>query len=557
LNIKANLLISKIDKLKKFFVCGGGGDETLPIGACYSYAEKNKDRPLILCEFAHAMGNSVGNLQDYWNAFEKYPSLQGGFIWDWVDQTILKSNDSGKEYWAYGGDFGAEFAENDSNFCANGLVAADRSLNPHIYEVKKVYEPVKFSFNTDDNSLTVKNKYDFIDLNHLAFTWEIMGKGEIISSGIFETGGVNPGAKEVVILPLPELNSLKNAEYFFNIKARLKEDQPLLDKDHLIAWDQFKLMDFSPIMATPENKIESGLLEIKESATQVIITNQQNDILIFDKVSGSIKSWSYRGEKLIQKGPEANFWRAPTDNDLGNGMPQRCAMWRDIETDWKLVNIDIQKSDYLVKMIAESKHNHSSSTLKVEYVFEGNGILSIKQSINIVQNDLPELPRFGMKLTLPGHFDQLSWFGRGPHENYWDRKTSAAIGLHSGLVWEQTFPYIRPQETGHKTDVRWMALSNNNVGLMATGENLIESSVHQYPYSDLDYIPDSQKHGKLDIQPKNQVDWLIDHKQMGVGGDNSWGAQPHEQYTLPAQNYEFTFQLIPFKTGGNLFEIYR
>jgi len=174
-----------------------------------------------------------------------------------------------------------------------------------------------------------------------------------------------------------------------------------------------------------------------------------------------------------------------------------------------------------------------------------------------VQNDLPELPRFGMKLTLPGHFNQLIWFGRGPHESYWDRKTSAAIDLYSGLVWEQTFPYIRPQETGHKTDVRWMALSNDKVGLMAAGKNLIEGSVHQYPYSDLDYIPIGQKHGKLDIQPKDQVDWLIDHKQMGVGGDNSWGAQPHEQYMLPAQNYEFTFQLIPFKTGGNLFEIYR
>lgn len=521
------------------------------------YAEKNKDKPLILCEFAHAMGNSVGNLQDYWNTFEKYPSLQGGFIWDWVDQTILKSNDSGKEYWAYGGDFGPEFSENDSNFCANGLVAADRSLNPHIHEVKKVYEPVKFLFNKDDNILTIENKYDFIDLSHLVFTWEIMGKGKMHSSGKITLSRIDPGSKEVITLSLPENKSFDNAEYFLNIKARLEEGQPLLEKNHPIAWGQFKLGTFSSISEARNRQNDFDFLEILESDAEVKITNHNKGSIIFDKLKGSIISWKFIGEELIQSGPEANFWRAPTDNDLGNGMPQRCTMWRDVETDWELVNIDIQKSDYFIKMIAESKHNHSSSTLRVEYTFEGNGILSIKQSINIVQNDLPELPRFGMKLTLPGHFDQLSWFGRGPHESYWDRKTSAAIDLYSGLVWEQTFPYIRPQETGHKTDVRWMALSNNNVGLMATGENLIEGSVHQYPYSDLDYIPDSQKHGKLDIQPKNQVDWLIDHKQMGVGGDNSWGAHPHEQYTLPAQNYEFTFQLIPFKTGGNLFKIYQ
>jgi beta-galactosidase len=237
-------------------------------------------------------------------------------------------------------------------------------------------------------------------------------------------------------------------------------------------------------------------------------------------------------------------------------MPKRCAMWKD-SADWELVNIDLQKSDYEVIMVVESKHGPSSSTLRVEYTFEDNGVLSVKQSLNILQNDLPELPRFGLKLTLPADFDQLNWYGRGPHESYADRKTSASIDHYSGSVWEQTFPYIRPQETGHKTDLRWMALSNGKVGLLATAKNLIEGSAHRYPYSDLDYIPNSQKHGKLDIQPKNQVDWLIDYRQMGVGGDNSWGARPHKQYTLPAQNYEFSFKLIPFKGGRDLFEKYK
>ena len=518
------------------------------------YAEKNPAKPLILCEFAHAMGNSVGNLQDYWDAFEKYPALQGGFIWDWVDQTILKRDDSGKEYWAYGGDFGIEFAENDSNFCANGLVAADRSLNPHIHEIKKVFEPINFSFNKDDNILTIENKYDFINLNHLNFSWDIMGNGKTISSGIFETSMVKPRTKEGSILPLPKLESLENAEYILNIKATLKENQTLLKKGHIIAWGQFELRDFSPIRATPESKRDLGILKINESAEAIKITTPQEDILIIDKILGSIKSWNFNGDELIQSGPQPHFWRAPTDNDLGNGMPKRCAMWKD-SADWELVNIDLQKSDYEVIMVVESKHGPSSSTLRVEYTFEDNGVLSVKQSLNILQKDLPELPRFGLKLTLPADFDQLNWYGRGPHENYADRKTSAAIGHYSGSVWEQTFPYIRPQETGHKTDLRWMALSNGKVGLLATAENLMEGSAHQYPYSDLDYIPKSQKHGKLDIQPKNQVDWLIDYRQMGVGGDNSWGARPHEEYTLPAQNYEFSFKLIPFKADKDLFEI--
>ena len=347
---------------------------------------------------------------------------------------------------------------------------------------------------------------------------------------------------------------MENAEYILNIKATLKESQTLLKKGHIIAWGQFELRDFSPIRATPESKRDLGILKINESAEAIKITTPQEDILIIDKILGSIKSWNFNGDELIQSGPQPHFWRAPTDNDLGNGMPKRCAMWKD-SADWELVNIDLQKSDYEVIMVVESKHGPSSSTLRVEYTFEDNGVLSVKQSLNILQKDLPELPRFGLKLTLPADFDQLNWYGRGPHENYADRKTSAAIGHYSGSVWEQTFPYIRPQETGHKTDLRWMALSNGKVGLLATAENLMEGSAHQYPYSDLDYIPKSQKHGKLDIQPKNQVDWLIDYRQMGLGGDNSWGARPHEEYTLPAQNYEFSFKLIPFKADKDLFEI--
>jgi len=190
--------------------------------------------------------------------------------------------------------------------------------------------------------------------------------------------------------------------------------------------------------------------------------------------------------------------------------------------------------------------------LQTNYFVYGNGTVKVTHEIIKTKSDNPEIPRFGLKMSLTGDFTELSWFGRGPHESYWDKKTSAAIGLYNGSVWDQTFQYVRPQETGNKTDVRWMAVSNGKIGLMAKGDPTFDGSVHQYPYNDLDHVPHGQKHGKLDIQPKDQVDWLIDYKQMGVGGDNSWGARPHDQYTLNPKPYSFSFMLIPFESTYDL-----
>ena len=511
------------------------------------YAEKKTDKPLILCEYAHAMGNSVGNLQDYWDAFEKYDALQGGFIWDWVDQVILKTDENGTDYWAYGGDFGDEFAENDSNFCANGLIAADRTINPHMHEVKKVYQPVQFEADKlSRGRIKVTNRYDFIDLNHLDFEWFIKGNDKIISSGKMGKLDLIAGESQKLTFSLSGIIPEQGVEYFLMIRAKTNQNHPLISKGHIVAWEQFQLPISRELTTTPSTDMPVIILDTDAG----IEVHGEAFSVIFNSATGQIKQYIYNGIEIFINPIEANFWRAPNDNDLGNGMPKRTGLWKNVSDSLKTEVIRSEVKHGLAHI--EVKSSYLSINLNSVYKVYGNGIINIENKYTIADTSLPEIPRIGIKMSLSGDFDELAWFGRGPHESYSDRKTSAAVGLYHGSVWEQTFQYVRPQETGNKTDVRWMALSNGKIGLMAKGAPTFDGSVHQYPYEDLDYVPKGQKHGKLDIQQKDQVDWLIDLKQMGVGGDNSWGARPHDKYTLPPGNYDYSFMLVPFKVGTDL-----
>jgi len=522
------------------------------------YAEKNEhNKPLILCEYAHAMGNSVGNLQDYWDIFEKYDALQGGFIWDWVDQTILKTNEDGTDYWAYGGDFGNEYSANDSNFCANGLIAADRSLNPHIHEVKKVYQPIHFKDRSNRSSQTkieIKNKYDFIGLNHLNFSWVVEENGKEILSGDLGTLKLQPGETEIFNLNHYSIIPRSGSEYFLTITAHTNSRSVMVPKDHLVAWEQFKLDIKTPNSTQPELPTQKLKLLKIDGEIEVI---GENFNFHFSKKTGQLHKFIYEGDDLLKSSIKSNFWRAPNDNDLGNQMQKRTAIWRNAgdELNVKFFQGSMRNKNAVIQI--HSEHDISQTLLITEYVVNSRGEINIHHEIKKTNPDNPEIPRFGLILSLPGDFSNVEWFGRGPHESYWDRKTSAAIDHYSGSVWSQTFSYVRPQETGNKTDVRWMAVSNGIVGLMAVGSPTFDGSVHQYPYADLDHVQFGQKHGKLDIQPKDQVDWLIDYKQMGVGGDNSWGAKPHDKYTLFPKLYSYTFKLVPFKAGVDLSNLYR
>ena len=515
-----------------------------------AYAETNPDRPLILCEFAHAMGNSVGNLIDYWDTFEKYESLQGGFIWDWVDQTILKTDSSGNEYWAYGGDFGTEFVENDSNFCANGLVAADRSLNPHILEVKKVYQPIRFKANNlKRGRVRVTNDYDFVNLSDLTFSWLIKGDDKTVSSGKFGTLDLDPGESRTLQFNLSNIRPKPGVRYYLTVQAKTKYKKPLVPRNHMVAWDQFELPIYREALAQDPTTLPS--LNLFKNDLGVEIYGKGFKVK-FSRESGQISEYEVNGESLLTTPAEANFWRAPNDNDLGNGMPGRTQIWKNAGTrmNTKVVYSTLKNNTAEVLLISED--SLSSTTITSQYYVYGNGVIKVAQIINISDTTQSEIPRIGMRLSLPSSFNKVEWFGRGPHESYWDRKSSAAVGHYSGSVWEQSFAYVRPQETGNKTDVHWMALTNGKQGLMAKGIPTFDGSVHQYPYSDLDYITASQRHGKIHLVEKNHTDWLIDFKQMGVGGDNSWGAKPHDKYTLYPGEYSYSFILIPFMEGDDL-----
>jgi len=515
-----------------------------------AYGETNPDRPLILCEYAHAMGNSVGNLIDYWDTFEKYEALQGGFIWDWVDQTILKTDSIGREYWAYGGDFGTEFVENDSNFCANGLVASDRTLNPHILEVKKVYQPIRFKAdNLKRGRVRVTNDYDFIDLSDLTFLWFIKGDNKTVSSGRFGSLDLDPGESRILQFNLSNIRPNPGVHYYLTVQAKTKYKKPLVPKNHVVAWDQFELPIYREVLA--QNAADLPTLNLSKNDMGVEIYGNGFKV-IFSRKAGQLSEYVVHGESIITIPAEANFWRAPNDNDLGNGMPSRTQFWKNAGTrmETKFVYSALKNNTAEILMISED--SISSTTITSQYYVYGNGTIKVDQKFNVSDSTQSEIPRIGMRFSLPGDFNKVEWFGRGPHESYWDRKTSAAVGHYSGSVWEQSFPYVRLQETGNKTDVYWMAVSNGKTGIMAKGFSTFDGSVHQYPYPDLDYVPASQRHGKLDLVQKNHTDWLIDFKQMGVGGDNSWGAKPHDKYTLHPGEYRYSFMLIPFIQGDDL-----
>ncbi|MDN5199917.1 glycoside hydrolase family 2 TIM barrel-domain containing protein [Fulvivirgaceae bacterium BMA10] len=509
------------------------------------YAKKDLPRPLILCEYAHAMGNSVGNLQDYWDVIDQYKNLQGGFIWDWVDQVFQKENANGDKYWAYGGDMKDPENMNDSSFCANGLVYADRSLYPYIWEVKKVYQCIKvISDDPSSGKVKIINKYDFTNLKDFDFSWELLQDGKVVKHGNFKSLNVKPRDTIEVSWPKPRLDL--GSEYFINIEARTKHKSGLIPKGHVVAWDQLYLQ--KAVTQEIPNVINLPELEVDDSNDLVVIKNGRFSVS-FEKQKGMVNSLIYKGSELIKQGPKPNFWRAPIDNDLGNKMHIRSAVWKDVMQDEKIQDFQVTKEQPgVVKVFVKSSLPQVEGIYSSTYTVYGSGDIIVENHFLPQKDSLPELPRFGMSMALSESLSNFQWYGRGPQESYWDRKTGAAVGVYEGTVWDQYTPYVRPQENGNKTDVRWVALTNDQgIGLLATGIPFLDVSAHQFSMDELEHHgPDApNKHGS-EVKPGDQVSLNLDYKQMGVGGDNTWGARTHEQYTLPAGEYSYMFRLRPF-----------
>lgn len=511
------------------------------------WSNQRQDRPLILCEYAHAMGNSVGNLNDYWELIYKYDNLQGGFIWDWVDQTFAIKDEKGHAIQAYGGDMGFAGIVNDSNFCANGLVAADRSLHPHIWEVKKVYQYMRFEgVPFKANQVKVTNRHDFVSSDIYDYTWTVKADGKIISQGLLEIPTIAPHQSAVVNIPFPEIHAEPGTEYFLHVSALTKEETPLVPKGHMAASEQWLL----PIETEPVNRTKaSGWLSIDETVETLIISTAVS-VVSFSKESGEMTSYTVHGKEYLKEGLRPNFWRPLTDNDVANGMPERCATWKLAGNRLELSDFSCapssDKSETIVT--ASYKMPEQESTCSVTYTIYADGIIRTDFAFTPGEKELPEIPRVGMRMILRGEYEQMTWLGRGPQESYWDRKSGMDIDLYKATVWEQYHPYVRAQETGNKTDVRWAALRNNTgEGLLikAAGDPL-NVSAWNFPIEDLYYIPSMTKHIHGGSIEKKDMVWLnIDSKQMGVGGDNTWGAQTHPEYTITPVAQSYGFYLIP------------
>lgn len=497
-------------------------------------AKKNITRPYIMCEYSHAMGNGNGNFQAYWDIIRSSKHMQGGFIWDWVDQGLKTTNANGDTYWAYGGDLGSFYWQHDENGVADGILSSDRTPDPGAYEVKKGYQPVLFSYS--EAQLTIKNEFDFTDLSQFDFVWELMQNGKKIKDGRFDVA-LAPHATKKVALPIPMFKSLPGTEYYLNVFAYTRQANGLLAKGHEIAREQFEYGgDYFG-----KEQTSSGNLSVTEQAGK--LTFVAGDISgEFSKQQGVFTRYT-RNNTVLNNFPEPYFWRAPTDNDFGNDMPANLGIWRNAHKKPVVKNVTIGKQDKDGVLITVSFELAIAVPYEVRYLIRNDGSIAVNVSIEMTGRDLPELPRFGMRFRMPGRFDSLMYYGRGPWENYSDRKSASFIGLYNGSVKDQFYKgYIRPQESGYKTDTRWIQLLDaGGHGVLIEGLQPVCFSATNHSVESLDPGYTKKQQHPTDLPPDNQVHVHIDLAQRGVGGDNSWGALPHDEFRLLGKKYAYGF----------------
>ena len=559
------------------------------------------DKPYINCEYAHAMGNSTGDLVDLWEVYYHARQLQGGFIWDWVDQGIWVDRDGG--FWAYGGDFGDK-TPSDGNFCCNGLVGPDRLPHPAMTEVKKIYQ--NFLFESDDpasGQIKVTNRHFFTDLDEFDYAYEIYADGRRVGKGRFSVPSVAPGASTTVSLPL-RLRRKAGVEYMLNVCASVRTPAPGLPRGTVVGTEQFNL---GITGARKAAKPARGTVSVDEDDATITLSARKAT-LTFDKRAGIICSYQVGRTQYIQDGFgfQPNFWRGPTDNDYGNRLPTRSAVWKERSKDFG-------------KVQAEAVSDGTAATLKVsyesglcvDYTLRPDGVLDVDVTMkaqpepvyqmpefptapgrgagaartrrgpapsaadqermrammmSFMRASQPSLPRIGLRLRLPADFDRVAYYGRGETDNYWDRKAGSPVGRFETTAEEMCFPYVRPQETGHRTDVRWASFTDRRGrGLAVVADSVIEFNALRNPVEDFDSAESShpvqinyyenhdvdvtggrrQTHIN-DIVPQDYVEVCLDAIMMGVGGDNSWGAAINPKYIIdPYTDHHYRFTVVP------------
>ncbi|AFN74212.1 glycoside hydrolase family protein [Melioribacter roseus P3M-2] len=511
-------------------------------------------RPVIMCEYAHAMGNSAGNLEIYWDIINRHKNIIGGFIWDWVDQGLFKKDKNGKMFWAYGGDMGDTV--NDANFCINGIIQPDRKPEPEYFEVKHIYQYVDFiPADLNKGELIIVNDFNHSDLSNYELRWELKENGRTLQSGVIDTLKTPAGKWTRIDLPLQKPKLAAGCDYWLNLNLHLKSATIWAAKGFKVAWKQFEMPWAAP-PAPLKNIAASKKITYDQSDDKIIVKGGEFELSV-DKKTGSVIEYKNRGEVLINSPLEPNFWRALTDNDKA-GFRDELNPWKDAAKNRKIKDVKIIPSGENKLIISvNGALGIGESVWSADYTIYGDGTVAVKQKF-IPVGDVPEnIPKIGAELGIPSKYGIVTWYGRGPWENYVDRETGANIDVYSCPIDSFLTNYVRPQENGNRSDVRWAAFTDESgSGVLFVGAKPFSLSAWNYSLEDLE----NAKHIN-DLPKRDFITVNVDHRQMGVGGINTWSrvARPLEQFCIPSnKTYEYEFYFMPYSQGmGNLDSVSR
>ena len=544
-----------------------------------NYAALPREKPFIMCEYAHAMGNSTGDIWAYWRPiYDGANYLQGGFIWDWVDQGLrtpvpasrrIESLENPRSlpldpklgtFLAYGGTFGPPDVASDGNFCANGLVNADRTPHPGLAEVKKVYQPIQMrAGDLSRAEIEVANWNDFLPAETwLAADWRVVADGRVLEQGALDGLALAPREKKIVALPIRAITPTPGTEYWLEVSFKLKIKTPWADPGHEVAWEQFKLPWSIPVASMP-----AALPPVKvEQTPERIGVSGAGFSVAVDRKTGLLVSLKSGETELLDRPLGPHFWRAPIDNDRGNNMPTAdlskrgnpgLGAWREAPKTWELGSIDVAQPDAgRVVVSVNGRMRAPGCAQQITWTVLGSGDVLVATSLQPGSDAVPELPRFGMQTTLRAGFDRLVWYGKGPQETYWDRQ-DARVGVYRGKVSEQYFDYIKPQETGNKEAVRWLALTDaQGRGLLAVGQPLLSANALHYSTDDLFCATQKEDFYRYLMPVRDTITLNLDLKQRGLGGDDAWGAMPHEAFRLDIWPISYRYRLKVLAGGEDL-----
>ena len=539
-----------------------------PVAASEKYAkDPNSPMPLIQCEYNHTMGNSGGNLSDYWNLIRKYPILQGGFDWDFVDQALhrnivkpmsilpykMNNEELRKIEYCYGGDYN-KYDPSDNNFNCNGIIGPDRQMNPHAYEVAYQYQNIWAKMvNAETGEVSVHNENFFRDLSNYALAWSLEEDGVETQNGTIADLDVPAQQTKNFTIPYDK-SKIKGKEVFLNIDFRLKEAEPLLTAGQVMAYAQLPVVtkqacsgDCSKMLAQGNGKKKMKLAAKKNN---VIAVTTPNLTFKIDRSTGLISEYAYNGKSLLGEGGtlKPNFWRAPTDNDMGAGLQKKFKAWKNPQMNLKNIEVKKNKKTNSVTILTSFDMPEVQGQMDITYVvFANTGAVKVTEDFKATEGaKVSDMFRFGMLMQMPYTMEKSNYYGRGPIENYSDRKDCMRIGVYTDDADNQYFPYIRPQESGTKSDIRWWKQTDaTGLGLQVKSCTPFYASAIHFDTEELDDGDDKEQRHSFDLKKSKFTNLFLDSAHMGVGGENSWGAWPLEKYRVHYGNKTFTFTLIP------------